>query len=284
MSLASNNSSSSRNLKERAIRILFLMMLAILVVIEIWYRMQASPSELITDLYSTLSRFVGGSVALLFMIEFSFVAILDPTGNRSLKGLLLCLPALAVALNNFPWISFGAGDCSFEASVGEMLFFALICFCVGFFEELAFRGCAFMFFLRNRTDSKLRVFMAILFSSLIFGAVHLLNIFTSSPAAVILQIGYSSLIGGLCCLVLLETKNIWLCVLIHSLYNFAGGVVPRFGEGNIWTAHEVALTAIVGVAVAIFAVVRFIKMPLSSAIELFERKRGCNTKESNPQA
>lgn len=265
---------TSKKTKDRVIRILFLTMLVALAVIEIWYRSHGAPTEFESDIYNTLSRLVGGIVAVLFMLEFCFIAVLDPRGNRSLKGLLLCLPALAVAVNNFPWISFGAGDCSFEASVEDMLFYALICLCVGFFEELAFRGCAFMFFLRKRTDSKLQVFLAILLSSVIFGAVHLLNIFVSSPGAVILQIGYSALIGGLCCLVLLETKNIWLCVFIHALYNFAGGVVPRLGEGVIWTAPEIALTAVVGVAVAIYAVVRFIKMPLSLAKDLFVSAKG----------
>ena len=264
--------SISEKRKGTIVKVLFLIMLALLILIEVWYRSQSLPSETVTDIYNSASRFIGGVVAILFMIEFSFAHIIDPRGNKSVVALLLCLPALAVALNNFPWISFFAGDCSFEASVEDMLFYGLICFCVGFFEEFAFRGCAFMFLLRKRADTKLRVFMAIFWSSVIFGVVHLVNMFTSSPAAVLLQTGYSALIGGLCCLVLLETKNLWLCVFIHSLYNFAGGIVPRFGGGQIWTAQEIAITAIVGVAVAIYAVVRFIKMPIVSVGNLFDTK------------
>ena len=113
--------------------------------------------------------------------------------------------------------------------------------------------------------------MAIFWSSVIFGVVHLANIFVASPGAVLLQIGYSALIGGLCCMVLLETGNIWLCAIIHALYNFGGGVVSRLGGGTIWTPAEVALTAILGALVAIFSVWRFLTMPLERAEELFIR-------------
>ena len=115
--------------------------------------------------------------------------------------------------------------------------------------------------------------MAIFWSSVIFGIVHLSNIFVASPGAVLLQMGYSALIGGLCCMVLLETGNIWLCVIIHALYNFAGGVVGRLGSGTIWTSEEVALTAILGVLVAIFSVWRFLTMPIERADQLFKKEK-----------
>ena len=264
--------SKRATLSETLRKIILLVLLAAVVAIEIWYRMQSAPSEVMTDCYNSFSRLAGGLVALILRSEFSFEKILDPRGNKKLKALIFIIPAFAVAINNFPWVSFFAGDCTLDASAGELLFFAFICLCVGLFEELAFRGCALMLFLKKRRHSKLGVFMAIFWSSVIFGAVHLVNIFISSPGAVLLQIGYSALIGGLCCVVLLETGNIWICVVVHALYNFAGGVVPRLGEGVIWTASEVAITAIIGVIVAALSVWRFIRMPLSLADTLFKKK------------
>ena len=253
-------------------KVLLVLMLAAVVAVEIWYRLCDSPSESVTELYSSLSRFFGGMVALIFILEFSFGKILRPLGNKRASALIFIIPALAVAINNFPWVSLAMGDCSFGGSVGDILLFAFSCFCVGFFEELAFRGCALMLLLKSRTATKLKIFMAIFWSSVVFGAVHLVNIFTASPGAVILQIGYSALIGGMCSLVLLETKNIWICVFIHALYNFAGGVVPRFGEGMIWTAPEVALTAALAVVVIVYCVWRFVTMPLEYADNLLKKQ------------
>jgi hypothetical protein len=266
--------SDKKRLSQREIarKVLLVLMLCAVVAVELWYRLCDSPTEDITALYSSLSRFFGGMVALIFMLEFSFGKILHPLGNRRWRALVFIIPALAVAVNNFPWVSFLAGDCTFGGTAGEILFYAFSCLCVGLFEELAFRGCALMLLLKSRTKTKLKIFMAIFWSSVVFGAVHLVNIFTASPGAVILQIGYSALIGALCCTVLLETGNMWLCVFTHALYNFAGGVIPAFGEGTIWTAPEIAITAVVGVAVAIYSVIRFIKMPTERAEELFLNK------------
>ena len=248
---------------------LLVLMLVLMVVIEVWYRSIDNPTELVSDCYNSASRLCGAFVALIFMIEFSIGKILNPLGNRRLKAIIFILPALAVAINNFPWISMASGDCTIDAKFYDIIFYAFICLCVGLFEELAFRGCALMLLLKKRRKTRLEIFMAIFWSSIIFGIVHLANIFFASPGAVFLQIGYSALIGALCCIVLLETGNIWLCVFTHALYNFAGGVVPRLGQGRIWTSEEIAFTAVIGVAVAFICIWRFFVMPVERAEELF---------------
>lgn len=253
-------------------KIALMLLLVAVVALEIWYRQFDKPSEFISDCYSSISRLCGALVALIFMLEFSLRRVLHPLGNRRIKGFIFILPALAVAINNFPWVSLLAGDCSLEANPADILFYAFICVCVGLFEELAFRGCALMLFLNKRRGSRLGIFMSIFWSSVIFGAVHLVNIFIASPGAVILQIGYSALIGALCCIVLLETGNIWMCVFTHALYNFAGGIVPRLGQGNIWTIEEITFTAVIGVIVAVLCVWRFFAMPVERADELFIEK------------
>ena len=163
-----------------------------------------------------------------------------------------------------------------NAEIGELVIYGLFCLSVGFFEEMAFRGCALMYFLRKRTNTRKDVFVAIALSSCVFGLVHLVNIFTSSPGAVIRQIGYSALIGALCSVVLLATKNIWLCVLCHAMYNFCGGLIDKFGDGEMWTISQIAFTAIVAVIVTVYMVGLFFKMPVSKAKELFETSEELN--------
>lgn len=243
-----------------------------LVVLELLFRLPSSPIEMSEDSYSTLSRFIGGAVCIIFMFEFSLSSVMRPTGNRKLTGLVAILPAFAVAINNFPFWSYFAGDCTLNMSAVDIFTYAIFCLSVGFFEEMAFRGCAFMFLMKKRVDTKKGIFIAIALSSVVFGIVHLINLFTSSPGAVFLQIGYSALIGALCSVVLLETGNIWFCVLLHSIYNFCGGIVPAFGEGTIWTVEEVALTAAVAVIVTLYSIWRFVKMPISNAVQLYIRQ------------
>ena len=56
----------------------------------------------------------------------------------------------------------------------------------------------------------------------------------------------------MCAIIMVKTSNIWYGVLLHSLYNFAGGVVPEFGGGHTWTVPTVVLTAVVAMIVAVY--------------------------------
>ena len=126
---------------------------------------------------------------------------------------------------------------------------------------MAFRGVVFLSLLEGRRKTKLGAFMSIAITSVVFGVVHLVNLFTgASPAAVLLQVGYSSLIGAMCSVVLMKTANIWLCVVLHAVYNFCGNVVPTLGGGSLWDTPTVIITAILAVATTAFMTVAFFKM------------------------
>ncbi len=252
---------------------LLLVLLLVLVALEIGYRFFGDKLAMSEDIYLTLTRLIGGVACLLFMLEFSFHRILDPLGNRRIAALLLIVPAFVVAINNFPFVSFFSKDCGINATAFDILKYAFFCLCVGFFEEMAFRGCALMFFLKKRTKTKMGIFVSILLSSAIFGVVHLVNIFTSSPGAVLRQIGYSALIGALCSVVLLATKNIWFCVLCHAVYNFCGGLKDEFGWGTMWTTPQIIFTAVVAVIIGVYFIWLFFRLPTSNANELFEKRK-----------
>lgn len=245
-------------------------LLALIVLLELAFRSFNDKLNMTEDFYLTASRVLGGLACVVFMMEFSFHRVFSPIGNRKWLMLIAILPAFVIAVNNFPFVSFLSGDCSMKADAAEILWYALICLSVGFFEEMAFRGCALMYFLKKRTDTRLGIFVAIALSSCVFGLVHLVNIFTSSFGAVIRQIGYSALIGALCSVVLLATRNIWLCVLCHAAYNFCGGLIDRFGTGEMWTAWQIAFTAVVAVIVTVYTVWLFFKIPLSNAKDMFK--------------
>ena len=246
---------------------LFFVFLFLLVAIEVVHAILKFDD----DLYLLLSRFVGGGACLLFMIEFSFTKILSPIGNKKPLLWLLTLPGFVIAINNFPFVSYFSGDCRVEAAPISILYFALICLGVGFFEEMAFRGCAFMFILKSRTQSRAKIFLAVFLSSVVFGLVHFVNIFFgASPISVLLQIGYSALIGALCSMVLLLTGNIWFCVILHALYNFCGGIIEGYGSGIQWTYEEIIFTAVIAVIVTVYFFILFFKMPLALANELFD--------------
>lgn len=254
---------------EFLVKLFFFMFLILLAVIEVTHAIWKFDD----DLYLLLSRFVGGGACLLFIVEFSFTKILSPLGNKKPLLWLLTLPGFVIAINNFPFISYFSGDCRVESEPMSILYFALICLGVGFFEEMAFRGCVFMFILKGRTQSKAKIFLAVFLSSVVFGFIHFVNIFFgASPISVLLQIGYSALIGALCSMVLLLTGNIWFCVILHALYNFCGGIIEGYGSGTQWTLAEIIFTAVIAVLVTTYFVILFFKMPTAFANKLFDEE------------
>ena len=220
----------------------------------------------------TVTRMLGGGVFVTIIVYLGY-KILDPFKKPFWRSILFALPAFAVVINNLPFYPLISGLAEVTAPLWRVALLALECLSVGFFEETCFRGVVLNEFLRKRRGSVLGRFHAIVYSSAVFGAVHLINILLgSSPAAVIMQIGYSFLIGAMCAVVLMKSANIWLCVIIHGLFNFFGAVIPRCGAGEIWDSFTVILTAIVSLAVALYFVLYFIKGKFDAVDGIYRKK------------
>ncbi len=234
---------------------------ALILVCEIWRGDIFGDGAMAQDLYLLTTRLIGAILCLMFIFFCDMKHLLGIRGTGFGRAVLFTLPCWLIAINNFPIIPYFSGGVYIDADASSILFYALQCFFVGLFEELAFRGCVFTTVLQGRRKSRGDIFWSIVISSAIFGIVHLMNIFVgSSFVAVILQIGYSFLIGGMCSVVLMKCGSLWHCILLHAVYNFCGGVVPRFGGGTIWDTPTVILTVLVSVAVAIYVIISLIRI------------------------
>lgn len=210
--------------------------------------------------YSITSRIFGTLLSVFLVFYCGFKGILKFGFSPILKGLLTVIPCWIIAINNFPIIPVALGQSRVTANKETIFLFAISCLFVGVFEELAYRGCVFMLVLKGMRKTKKDIFKAIIISSALFGCVHLVNLFVGAgPTGVILQVGYSFLIGAMCSFVLIKTGSVWHCALIHAVYNFCGGIVSTYGVGEIWTVPEVILTVIVSIAVIVYVVASLCK-------------------------
>ena len=120
--------------------------------------------------------------------------------------------------------------------------------------------------------SRKGIFLATIYSGAVFGLMHLINLFEGAGiGSVILQIGYSFLIGAMCSVVLVKTRNIWLCVALHAIYDFCGFLVPELGQGIIWDMVTVIITAILAVATFVYMLYVFFKTDLSAADGIYTK-------------
>jgi uncharacterized protein len=137
------------------------------------------------------------------------VGLKNPPVAGSLR--LLWLPALYIA-----------GFLALGARLGlpppAILAFVLInTFFVGLSEELMFRGVLLQAF-RHR----MAIWPAILITSLLFGAIHSLNVFTTGHLLPALMQSSAALLSGLLFIAIrLRTGSLWPAVITHGLWDFA---------------------------------------------------------------
>ncbi len=212
-----------------------------------------SKDELINDLLGTSVKELLGAAVFMPIALRSGYRVFGFRPGAGVRDVLVFLAALLVALNNIPFIGLATGAASVTRGGKYIALYVLRSLSIGLFEELAFRGVLYPAILEKRRSSTRSIFLATAVSSALFGLVHLFNLFLgAAPGGVLLQIGYSFLIGGMCSIVLLKTGCVWLCVLIHGLFDFGGFLIEKLGEGKIWDPVTVTLTAVIGCAVLVY--------------------------------
>ena len=103
----------------------------------------------------------------------------------------------------------------------KVIGYILYCLMIAMSEEFIFRGMILHRFIQSKNG----IFTAVIFSSLIFGIRHFLNLITM-PNTVISTIGqvlFTFMAGFYLCAVYIKTDNIWICVLIHFMEDFSTG-------------------------------------------------------------
>jgi len=98
----------------------------------------------------------------------------------------------------------------------ETVLYILSMFCVGFLEEMIFRGLLFKAMAKDGMRS------AILVSSITFGIGHIVNLINGSGAELmsnLLQVVYAIAIGFAFVMIYCRTKSLLPCILIHSVFN-----------------------------------------------------------------
>lgn len=99
-------------------------------------------------------------------------------------------------------------------SAAETVLYILSMLCVGFIEEVIFRGLLF------KAICKDNVKQAILISSITFGIGHIVNLINGAEMLpTLLQICYATAIGFLFTIIFYKGKSLIPCILTHSILN-----------------------------------------------------------------
>ena len=161
-------------------------------------------------------------VTLPILIALSVILYLFVKKNGLSKKYGLCKPQISAARMLFyiPLIilltaNFWNGVV-LNTSLTETLLYVLSMLCVGFLEEMIFRGFLFNAMAKNGVKS------AIIVSSITFGIGHILNLINGSGAELLpnmLQVIYAIAAGFAFVMIYYKTNSLLSCIVTHGLFN-----------------------------------------------------------------
>lgn len=189
-------------------------------------------------------------VTMLFHILLSAVVMVWIKNNGLLDKYGLCkpkekaskyfyyIPLIFICSTNL-W--FGV---KLNMSVNETIFYVCSMVCVGFLEEIIFRG--FLFKAMYKDDLK----AAIIVSSVTFGVGHIVNLINGSGAELIpnlCQVCYAMAFGFMTVILFYKSGSLIPCIITHSVVNSLSAFVNesvRTFEINIIISVVLCVTSI----------------------------------------
>jgi membrane protease YdiL (CAAX protease family) len=159
------------------------------------------------------------------------------------------LPAVAAAILSISRMRFE-----------EIAFFLILAVLIGFVEEVLFRG------LILQALAPMGLWRAAILSSILFGMMHLLNLFFGADlGATLLQTAYAAALGFGFAAVTLRAGALWPLIVIHTLIDFAGFLTR---EGTVMrglTGTEVLIYIVYVVAFAAYGIFMMMGMTRRAA-------------------
>ena len=140
-------------------------------------------------------------------------------------------------------------------SAAESILFVISMLCVGFLEEIIFRGFLF------RAIAKENLTRAVIISSVTFGIGHIVNLFNPSGMGLVLTIGqivFAVAVGFMLVEVMLKSGSMWPCIIFHivnnalSTFEDEAAGLALFGTEEMAVAVAVGTGALIAIAYAVY--------------------------------
>lgn len=176
----------------------------------------------------------------------------------SAKKLLWYLPLILISMSS---LIFGL---KINYSGWSMFFFTILMICVGFLEEVIFRGLLF------RTIEKRNIKIAIIVSSVTFGLGHIFNLFNGRGMEILpnaLQIVDSIALGFIFVIIFIISGSLFPCILAHSAGNIVEGFTGIAGATPGQRVAFILIRIVIMICYAIYLVKRMGKISLLKTVD-----------------
>lgn len=165
-----------------------------------------------TGYMKSITVLVGILLSTIIIIFLKKNNLLEKYGLCSFKGnlksFLFFIPLLAILTVNL-W-----NGVKMNTSIINTILFIISMVCVGFLEEIIFRGFLFVSMSQNSIKS------AIIVSSITFGIGHIVNLLNGGDfVPTLLQVFYAIAIGFLFTIMFYKSKSLIPCIIVHAVFN-----------------------------------------------------------------
>lgn len=180
---------------------------------------------------------IGDSCTVPILLVLSVVLYLFVKNNGLSEKYGLCKSQIPASKMLFyiPILIFLTGNLWYGVAMNvsplETVLYILTMFCVGFIEEMIFRGFLFEAMAKDGIKS------AVIVSSVTFGIGHITNLINGSGAELlpnILQVIYAVAIGFMFVMIYYKTKSMIVCIGAHSIFN----ALSVFANEAVRTAEQ----------------------------------------------
>ena len=142
------------------------------------------------------------------------------------------------------------GQLSF-LGVPHLILFTINMFLVGVNEEIWLRSLILNSFINKYGSDKKSIWKAIIMSAIIFGLIHIPNIFFMEPLTLVVQVINAMSGGILFAVIFVRCKNIWAGIAVHVIVDWCSLFIGNcFSGGNTALSMSMNGAQAVGMIVA----------------------------------
>lgn len=172
-----------------------------------------------------IDKLVGDSLITLFcLLVIQIIGISKTAGFTKkgfIKGIVLGIPFIIIGISAAIVGNLGV-DFQSLSLINPWIIgtFTLNMFLVGVNEEVMLRSLILNNMISTWGNNQKGIIKSVLVSALIFGAIHLPNIFFVPPITVLVQAINAASAGVLFAAIYIRSKNIWAGIVIHTLVDW----------------------------------------------------------------
>ncbi|WP_409200737.1 lysostaphin resistance A-like protein [Methanobrevibacter sp. DSM 116169] len=179
---------------------------------------------------------INNFIALLFiLILLKSIGLFDniPWNISGVqKGLVLGISLLIFTVVQMLLIFIITPDKTIVIGLIPMINTLLYCLSIGLWEETLCRGFLLTNMLKKWGNTKRGMVISIVFSSFIFGGLHIISAINGNLFGSLVQVMYASVMGILLSVIYIKTKSLWSVIVLHIILNFPAYSMPYLVPGS----------------------------------------------------